>query len=687
MSIIRRSKSPLKELATIGIRQMKRRKLRTLLTLLSLLMVAASFSLTISISATNIFIMTTHRKLAEKAAFEEEWDIKSVINRYDETRIESFGIEIYPSSYVKGSKVDEVLKIISENSTISPALRLNFANFEIDENNPDRNVIFQTYLEARGQGSMYQDLYFTNENDTEYSLYGITGIEPNLCAKFKGWDTFFTQRSDLCDVKQWKDFTSDKNSILVDKDNNINWQLEVNDTIDIYVSVKDKEITEKLKSLTLRVAGFYDKDDLRQENGKVTTLTGNPIGRVSGGSDIIMHLTKIEQDLIKGGTAGRIAPKEWIYGNIEIHLNKTVLLAQTGLDDDPDEMHKLLDEISRKIAKEAKGKFYGSTTVRYVLMSGGSSGHIEITQLRIQPFYEANGWEPIIIMLTLISFLTFNLILGFVYETKREIFVFTTSGAPPRDIANIFRLQAVVLGLTGGIAGSITGIGVALLANTFAEQINSLGIPLTIPHNAMALNPFGFFITSIVFIALNLLAAEYPSRMASRLSVPSLKRTWLPSGQELQKMLDKDKHTIEVPIHIPLELVPQLVTSLKGYIQSKVGGDISTGMMGTGIEERETKFGHLWTIRTTRMIEGIWGIERVLIIVSILKRPQVNYAIVKITGSVGAASTQTAATIKTIYEVIDEFRSYILNWHVERLKKVEIIRKETYKTSEEEKRL
>jgi len=105
------------------------------------------------------------------------------------------------------------------------------------------------------------------------------------------------------------------------------------------------------------------------------------------------------------------------------------------------------------------------------------------------------------------SLLVFVTMMGAVNERTREIGIFRAIGFRQGHVMQIILLEAVVVGLIGGIAGFIGG-------NSMAWMI----VPLVLPDGVFAgINPSLALIVLALAVSLSIMAGYYPARKGSRL--------------------------------------------------------------------------------------------------------------------------------------------------------------------------
>ncbi len=97
-----------------------------------------------------------------------------------------------------------------------------------------------------------------------------------------------------------------------------------------------------------------------------------------------------------------------------------------------------------------------------------------------------------------------NIMLVTVAERTREIGLLKSLGFNEKDVLSLFIIESMIVGLIGGIFGTVLGIGVAHIANDI------LNVPDVFPVRLIFL---GFFVSLLV----GLIAGVYPARKAARM--------------------------------------------------------------------------------------------------------------------------------------------------------------------------
>jgi lipoprotein-releasing system permease protein len=102
-----------------------------------------------------------------------------------------------------------------------------------------------------------------------------------------------------------------------------------------------------------------------------------------------------------------------------------------------------------------------------------------------------------------------------VNEKTKEIGMLMALGATISNIRNIFLYESMVLGLMGGVAGSVVGLAISLYLKSLNINLQAPGgEKITLP---VIINPWDYLMIIMLAVALSLIAGAYPARKASRL--------------------------------------------------------------------------------------------------------------------------------------------------------------------------
>lgn len=141
----------------------------------------------------------------------------------------------------------------------------------------------------------------------------------------------------------------------------------------------------------------------------------------------------------------------------------------------------------------------------------GSTGSEAMLYLRREILF-VMGWQFVVVPLTIGALLLFSVVMGNLYERTRDLYVYSTVGASPREAALIFTGEVV--------------------AYSFLSA--PLGYILALIFGPIAVGPLLNYASTAVLISLAaslvsvLLASVYPAYKAAKLITPSLERKWRP---------------------------------------------------------------------------------------------------------------------------------------------------------------
>lgn len=158
------------------------------------------------------------------------------------------------------------------------------------------------------------------------------------------------------------------------------------------------------------------------------------------------------------------------------------------------------------------------------------------------------GFGNLFIPLLIAALIVLNTMMGAVYERFQEIGVYSSVGLAPVHIAFLFIAEACVYGVLGITLGYLVGqIGAKLLLAFDLLQGVSLNYSST---SAIA--------AALLVMAVVVISAMYPARIASQVAVPDVVRRWqLPDPQDDTWQFD-----------FPFTANAQAIESLCGYLHS-----------------------------------------------------------------------------------------------------------------------
>ena len=129
----------------------------------------------------------------------------------------------------------------------------------------------------------------------------------------------------------------------------------------------------------------------------------------------------------------------------------------------------------------------------------------------------ATGFAFLSTPMAIAALTVLNLMIGAVYERRREISIYSSIGLSPMHISGLFLTEALLYAVCSSVIGYIAGI-IGIRAMYIFGAVSPGFYP-----NYVSLVPI---VAILVTCAAALLSTLYPSWKASKLSVPSLTRRW-----------------------------------------------------------------------------------------------------------------------------------------------------------------
>lgn len=181
----------------------------------------------------------------------------------------------------------------------------------------------------------------------------------------------------------------------------------------------------------------------------------------------------------------------------------------------PDEsaVRKAADEVSRRFG--------------LALFAGMNDGVQTISAGNLS---NVSGGARVAIPLLIGGMIIFNTMMGSIAERKREIHVYTSLGLAPLHVGALFVAEAMTYGLIGVVFGYVIGQGAGTL-------LSGLGWLSGVTLNYSGTSAVA---TMSLILAVVLLSALIPARLASKVAAPSIDRTWRvpePQGDEIRATL------------------------------------------------------------------------------------------------------------------------------------------------------
>jgi len=175
-----------------------------------------------------------------------------------------------------------------------------------------------------------------------------------------------------------------------------------------------------------------------------------------------------------------------------------------------------------------------------------------------------SGVPNIIIPLLISILIVLNTMISSVYERKGEIAVYTSVGLAPSHVAFLFVAEAMALAVISVVLGYLVAqVSAAILSTT------SLWAGITVNYSSMA-----GVAAMILVILVVLISVIYPSRVAARIAIPDVNRTFkLPAPVNNR-----------ITVTLPFLMKFREHESIGGFIYSYLVShrDISHGLFSTG---------------------------------------------------------------------------------------------------------
>jgi len=122
----------------------------------------------------------------------------------------------------------------------------------------------------------------------------------------------------------------------------------------------------------------------------------------------------------------------------------------------------------------------------------------------------------LVVPVLIASLIILNTMLGSVYERHREIATYSSVGLAPVHIAALFIAESAVFAVLGAVLGYLLG---QVTAKVLQEFNLLVGLSLNYSSGTVV-------VASLIVMAVVMLSAIYPSRLAAKLAVPDVTRRW-----------------------------------------------------------------------------------------------------------------------------------------------------------------
>ena len=174
-----------------------------------------------------------------------------------------------------------------------------------------------------------------------------------------------------------------------------------------------------------------------------------------------------------------------------------------------------------------------------------------------------SGMGNVLIPSIIAILIVLNTMVGSVMERKREIAVYTSVGLAPPHVASLFIAEALAFGIISSVMGYLAAqVAAHFLAGT------SMWAGMTANYSSLA--GVGAMVMVMVVV---LLSVIYPARIASRIAIPDVSRSWNLPKPEASSMV------VTLPFLIKLHEQDCAGGFLAEYYQAHT--DISHGLFST----------------------------------------------------------------------------------------------------------
>ncbi len=366
----------------------------------------------------------------------------------------------------------------------------------------------------------------------EITIQGLVGLSPNE-ANVTGLDTILSSGRWFSDT--------DQTAII----------LEEQMATRLGVTVQDDQ-TVLLWGFPFTVIGTFKAEDYE----KAVDLDGEMLTPVIFPDEAGTDLTEAEMDALESGDDVRSMQSRYIHipaGQTAIIPAKTLLAAGGKLKD-----------IAVKPGDTADiGALVNALTDRFSLaiFAGEKDG---VWLYNISDTMNYSGVPNIIIPLLISVLIVLNTMISSVYERKGEIAVYTSVGLAPSHVGFLFVAEAMALAVISVVVGyMVAQISAAFLAAT------PLWEGITVNYSSGA-----GIAAMVLVIAVVLLSVLYPARVAARIAIPDVNRTF--------KLPPPVNNTIRVTL--PFLMKFREHESIGGFVYEYLTShrDVSHGIFSTG---------------------------------------------------------------------------------------------------------
>ncbi|MFZ7125075.1 MAG: FtsX-like permease family protein [Desulfobacterales bacterium] len=300
------------------------------------------------------------------------------------------------------------------------------------------------------------------------------------------------------------------------------------------------------------VCGVFDSEKLQTHRD----LDGEPLTPITFPNEAVTELTEVEFDALESGEDVRTFQSRYQHtaADVTLFMPYGDVLAAGG---------KLKGLVIFHPPSADLKSAAGNLVERFGLMlfSGESDGTF-VYQSSDTIQYE--GLPNVFIPMVISVLIVLNTMIGSVYERKNEIGIYTSVGLAPSHVGFLFVAEALAFAVLSVVMGYLFAQGAAHL---FARTPLWAGI--TVNYSSLA--GVGAMVLVIVVVLVSVL---YPSRVAARIAIPDVNRSWqLP-----------DPRANSMTFRLPFMVKPSELASVGGYLLHyfRSHQDVSHGVFSTG---------------------------------------------------------------------------------------------------------
>lgn len=302
-----------------------------------------------------------------------------------------------------------------------------------------------------------------------------------------------------------------------------------------------------------RVVGIFDHEKLTE----MKDLDGEPLTPVTFPSEISMEITEVEMEAMEAGEDILSFQSRYTH----VPSEQTIIMPAAQVLAAGGRLKALavrpLDEGAdiREMAGELVDRF------AFVLFSGEPGGTFLYNAGNTMNY---SGVPNILIPMLISIFIVLNTMISSVYERKKEIGIYTSVGLAPSHVSFLFIAEAMAFAVISGVIGYLVAQTSATL---FAHT--SLWEGITVNYSSTAGVAAMVLVMGVVMIS-----AIYPSRVAARISIPDVNRTW--------KLPPAEGDVLNITLPFLMKRAER--ESIGGFLYSYFNGhqDYSHGTFSTG---------------------------------------------------------------------------------------------------------